>query len=160
MHGIITLQGVEYPVDSVELHLPEIDETRMMYLSVSTKTGANMSFNLWDVEIALLENIDDLDGKRIHLHPDGESYEDDTLGADIIGAMTDANYWFTSDGGYVYGDILIDFKRIKGQIYRVTAEISLADSDEDPEDLSPEDFSYHASLDFMVTVDEKNPMYV
>jgi hypothetical protein len=160
MEGIVTLQDIGYPIDSVELHLPTVDDTRMMYLSVSTETGASMSFNLWDIELALLENIDELDGKRIHLYPNGESYEDDTLGADIIGAMTDANYWFTNGNSYVYGEILMDFKRIRGQTYRITAAITLADSAEDPEDLSPEDFSYHAELDCLVAVDEKNPMYV
>lgn len=158
MQNTITLNGKSYPTENVELHLPVVDETRLLYMAVESETEAG-GFGLWEIELALLDDIDDLDCKRIHVRPDGETYDDDTLGTDIIGAdmFTDLNYWSAGDDGYCYGDILVDFKRIEGRTYHVHVECALTDSDEDPEDLSPEDFQHTGSADFIVTVDEENP---
>ena len=83
-----------------------------------------------------------------------------TLGTDIVGAesLTDLNYWSSSDGGYCYGDIQVNFQRIKDRTYRVQVQMTLTESDEDPEDLSPQDYNVIGSADFIVTVDEDNPM--
>ena len=160
MVDMIKLRGKSYPITKMDLHLPEVSDVRMMYMRVDT--GADIGgFALWDIELALLNNIEELDGKRIHIMPDGETYEDDTLGTDIIGAMTDANYWSANSmeyEDYFYGDILVDFRRIEGRIYRVHVEMTLTESEEEPEDLSPEDYNISATADFTVTVDEINPM--
>ena len=158
MQGTVTLLCENYPISRTKLHLPLVDDMRMMYMMVETDTEAG-GFALWEIELALLENIYDLDGKRIHVKPDGQTYDDDTLGTDIIGAdnFTDLNYWSTEEDGYCYGDILVDFTRLEGRKYKVHVEISLTESDEDPEDLSPEDYNINGSADFIVTVDEENP---
>ena len=160
MQNTMILQGLESPISEIELHLPRVDNVHMLYLRVSS--GSTLGgFALWDIELSLLDNIEDLDGRRIHIMPDGETYEDDTLGTDIIGAMTDANYWSTYPHGetdYVYGDILVDFKRIEGKTYQVHVEMTLADPDEDPDELSPDEFNMTGSADFVVTIDEINPM--
>ena len=158
MENSLILNGKRYAVSRVELHLPPDEDIRMMYMSVETETEAGF-FALWNYELALLEDINDLDGKRIHVKPNGETYDDDTLGTDIIGAdnSTDVNYWSTKDTPYCYGDILVDFRRIKDRTYRVHVEIALTDSDEDPEDLSPEDYNIAGNAEFTVEVDEKDP---
>ena len=104
MQNTITLNGKSYPTENVELHLPVVDETRLLYMAVESETEAG-GFGLWEIELALLDNIEDMDGKRIHVRPDGETYDDDSLGTDIIGAdmFTDLNYWSASDDGYCYG---------------------------------------------------------
>ena len=161
MNSTVTLHGASYPVTEAELHLPVVDDMRLIYMMVTSDSVAG-GFALWEIELALLEKIDDLDGKRIHVRPNGETYDDDTLGTDIIGSdsFTDLNYWNTHGQaipGYCYGDILVDFKRIEGRTYRVRAEMTLTESDEDPEDLSSEDYNVTGSADFVVTVDEQNP---
>jgi len=162
MHGSVTLEDTTSAIMNAELHLPVVDEIRMMYMSVGTDPIAG-GFRLREIELALLEDIDQLDGKRIHVRPNGETYDDDTLGTDIIGAdiLTDSNCWCT-DGldyeTYSFGDILVDFHRIEGRTYRVHVEMTLTDSEEDRADLAPEDFRFTGSADFTVTVDEQDPM--
>ena len=158
--NILILDRTTRLIDKLQLHIPAAGGARVMYLLADSDSDIG-GFALWDIELACLENLDDLYGKRIHIKPNGEAYPDDTLGTDILGAMTDGNYWSTRSDhldDYSYGDILVDFKRIKGRQYHVHVELTLTDSDEDPEDLSPEDFDVHASADFTVTVDEENPM--
>jgi len=130
----------------------------MLYLGVVTDSEAG-DFGLWEVELALLRDIHDLDGHRIHVRPSGECYEDDTLGTDMIGAYntSDLNYWAAKDRSYVYGDVLVEFSRIQGRIYRVHFQCTLSDSDEDPQALSPEDYWARGTADFTVEVDEDNP---
>jgi hypothetical protein len=162
MEGKVVLNGDEYPISRVVLHIPQVDDFRKMYLLLETGTEAG-GFALWDIELSLLENIENLHDKQIHLKPNGETYEDDTLGTDIIGAMTDGNYWSTNSDQYddfVFGDILIQFQNVENQKYRIHVEMALTESDEDPEDLSPEDYNISASADFEVTIDERNPMEI
>jgi hypothetical protein len=156
--GTVTLNQQEYPVSEVELHLPLDAGVRMMYLGVVTDSEAG-GFGLWDVELAMLEDIDGLDGGRIHVKPDGECYDDDTLGTDMVGAYetSDLNYWGAKGKSYCYGEILVDFKRIEGRKYTVHFECTLTDSENDSDDLLPEDYQYKGSADFTVEVDEKDP---
>ena len=159
MKNSMQVLGKNYDIAKTDIHLPVMDEVRMMYMSVLTASGTE-GFGLCEIELALLEDIDELDGRRMHIRPNGETYDDDTLGTDIIGAdmLTDLNCWHTFDGSYSYGDILVDFKRIEGRTYRVHVEMTLTESEEEPEDLSPEDYNILATADFTVTVDEINPM--
>lgn len=159
MRDTVVLAGREYPITNVKLHLPVQGDSAMMYLRVDTDAQGG-SFALWDIELACLEDIDKLDGQRIHVRPGGETYDDDTLGTDILGAdsFTDMNFWYTDGDGYSYGDILIDFKRIEGRTYRVHCEFTLTESEQDLDELLPEDFSVTATADFTVIVDQENPM--
>ena len=154
----MTIDGVNYEINNVELHLPVDDDVRFLYMLACTDSETE-GFGLWEIELALLGNIDDLDGKRIHIKPNGENYDDDTLGTDIIGAdmITDLNYLNTPDACYSYGDIMVDFKRIEYRTYQIHIEMTLTESEEDPEDLSPEDYNITGSADFLVNVDENNP---
>jgi len=160
LQNTMTLKGSESPIVEIELHLPRVDDVHMLYLRVSSGSSLG-GFALWDIELSLLDNIEDLDGRRIHVMPNSETYEDDTLGTDIIGAMTDANYWSTCPHGqtdYIYGDILVDFKQVEGRTYQVHIEMTLADSDDDPDELSPDEFNIIGGADFVVSIDEENPM--
>ena len=145
-----------YSITKAELHLPVIDDARMFYMGVYAKNGG---FHLWEFEVTGLEKVDDLDGKRLHVHSNGEAFDDDSLGTDIIGAFdtTDLNYVSVQDSAYCYGEIHVDFARIDGLTYRCHVELKLTESDEDPEDLTPEDCNIECTADFTVLVDEKNP---
>lgn len=136
--------------------LPIIGDLRMLYLRVVGETNRAC---LWDVELPLLESLEDLDGQRIHVRPDGECYDDDTLGTDMVGAYStsDLNFWDSTEDSLLYGDIRVDFNQIEGRTFRVRIEMTLSDSEDDPEDLPPEAFDHVGKADFVVTVDEKNP---
>ena len=159
MDNILTINNKSYRITEPELHFLATDDTWLMYLGVGLGPGKGC-LGLWEIELVLLDSIDKLDGKRIHLHPDGESYDDDTLGTDIIGAyaMSDLNYLLVEGEAYIYGEILVDFKRIQGMTYHCHIEFTLTDSDEDEEDMSPEDYNIFATADFTVTADEKDPL--
>ena len=131
----------------------------MMYLGVSAEQPDRLGFGLWEVELVCVEAVDDLDGKHIHAKADGESYDDDTAGADMLGAYStsDLNYLSLRGQTYLFGDVLVDFKKVEGRQYQVHIELSLTDSDEEPEDLQQEAFNHHLIADFAVEVDEKNP---
>ena len=152
------LNAQTYSIEEVELRLPLIDDVRLLFLSVTSATEAG-GFGLWEVEVRELDGVDELDGKRIHIKPNGECYDDDTLGSDMIGACetSELNYWRAYRQSYIYGDILVDFMHVEGRKYRVHFECTLTDSDKDPEDLTPDDYSARGSADFVVEVDEKNP---
>ena len=150
--------GLECEINKAELHLPMDAGGRMMYLGVSVEPE-RLGFGLWEVELVCVEAIDDLDGKRIHAKADGESYDDDTAGADMLGAYStsDLNYLSYQGNTFCYGDILVDFKKIQGRKYQIHIELALTDSDEDPEDLPPEAYNHQLTADYTVEVDEKNP---
>ena len=154
----VILNGVSYAISECELHFPLDAGSRMMYLGVCTDSDIG-GFGLWEVEVPLLKSLDELDGQRIHVKPDGECYDDDTMGADMIGAYatSDLNYWGGANQSWCYGEILVDFKCLEGRKYRVYFECTLTDSDDDPEDLTPADYKYRGSADFTVEVDENNP---
>lgn len=154
--SVLTVNNMKYAVTEAELHLPSEEGLRMMYMSV--RCGPNTGFALWEYELALLANIEDLHAKRIHVTHTGEAYADDTLGTDIVGAhlYTDANVCCVEGDVYVYGDILVDFKRVEGRKYRCHAELALSDLDQYPADLSPEDFKFAAIADITVIADEKH----
>jgi hypothetical protein len=154
----VELDGKTYAISEVELHIVLDDGTSMMYMAVAAKGKAG-GFGLWEVELPQLKSIDGLDGKRIHVRPDGECYDDDTLGTDMVGAYaaTDLNYWGSKNGPLVYGDILVDFTRIEGRTFRVKIKMTLADAQDHPADLPPEAFSHSGCADFVVTLDENNP---
>jgi len=162
MKNVLKIHDIEYSIEKAELHLPLVDDIRIMYMMI--QCGSNEGgFAIWEIELGLLEKIDDLDGKRIHVKPNGETYDDDTLGTDIIGAdiLTDLNYWQgPGDEDYCYGDIKVDFERINGSTYRVRVECSLTDSDDNPDELPSEAFKIIGKAEFTVTVDEKNPMEI
>ena len=159
MKNILKIHDIEYSIEEAELHLPLVDDILLMYIMVQCESKEG-GFAIWEIELALLEKFDDLDGKRIHVKPNGETYDDDTLGTDIIGAdtLTDLNYWQgPGDKDYCYGDIKVDFERITGSTYRVRVECSLTDSDEDPVALPSEAFDVIGKAEFTVIIDQKNP---
>lgn len=147
-----------YPIEKAELHLVPYDNSFMMYLGVSTDGEAG-GFGLWEVELPLLKSIEELGSQRIHVKPDGECYDDDTLGTDMVGAYatSDLNYWGGQNESYVYGEITVDFKRIEGWTFQIHIELTLTDSNKDTEDLPPEAFNHRGSADFIVTADDKDP---
>ena len=157
MENIVCLNNVKYPIESSELHIVKCDNIFRMYLGVANKKIGGFGF--WEVELKSLKLIDELDGKRIHVKPNGELYNDDTLGTNMLGAYEDSdlNYWGGDAGFYYYGEILIDFKRLQDLTYRVHIELTLTDSDEEPEDLKPEDFNIKAHAGLEVVLDEKLP---
>jgi hypothetical protein len=152
------LNGEELTIVNKEMHLPLRDEIRVLYLAVSTDNIAG-GFRLWGIELPLLKSLDDLDRQAIHFRGDGETFDDDTLGTDIIGSDEAINTWCTNGKDYEafqFGEMKVDFHRLKGRQYRVTVECTLSDSDEDPQDLLPEDYWASGSAEFTVEVDEKN----
>ncbi len=160
MDNTVTLNGETYPTTFLELHLPEIRDVRHMFLKVFYEQGC---FLIWGMELSLLKSIEDLDGQRIHLKPDGSAYEDDTLASDIFVAYdtSGANYW-TDDtdeegGCYAYGDILIDFKCTEGRHFHVHVEMTLTEHDDC---LDEDNMTYpnKGIADFIVEADEKNPV--
>ena len=163
MENTLTLEWQTVPLKDFELHLPKVYNQRMLYLMVDS--GCELGgFALWEISLDLLDDINALDGKRIHVKHDGECFEDDTLGTDIIGAdgITDLNYWNTyyhkEYDNFAFGDIQVDFKLIENNKYSVHIEMTLTDNLEDgPEDLEPEDFGFRGSADFIVDIDEDDP---
>jgi hypothetical protein len=158
MKGTLSIAGDVYAVVKAELHLPVLDYRRYMYLSVWGERGnEGAGFDLWNVELALLESFDELDGKRIHVRPDGESYEDDTLGCDIIGMDDERSFWQTTGRQvYAYGDIRIHFQRLDGDQYRCHVDCTLAEVGPNEERRTRE-FPITGSADFAVTADEIDP---
>jgi len=157
----VILDGVVHPIREVELHIPLEAGARVLYMGVVAE-GAVGAFGLWGVELTMLQNIEDLSGQRIHLQPNGESFDDDTLGADILGAYasSDLNYWSTSSTSFVYGEIMVDFTQVNGRVFHVHLELSLADSSDNPADLPAEAFAHRGSADFTVAIDEENPLEI
>jgi hypothetical protein len=155
----IVFDGMECPIQEAELHFPIMDGIRMMYMAVESSLPEAGSFRIWGIELALLDDLDDLNGKRIHIMPNGEAFDDDTLGTDIIGVQTftDQHYWDTAERPLQYGEIMMEFHRIRGQLCRIHGEITLTESDEDAADLPPEAFDHFAVVDFEVLLDKKKP---
>ena len=160
MQSMIELGGKVKAVEKAELHLPLLETQRYMYLSVDAESELG-GFFLWEIPLPLLSSLDNLDGQRIHIKPNGESFDDDTLGADIIAAYhsTDMNYWhgYPDEEDYSYGEILIDFQRIEGMKYHVCINMTLTDSEEVPADLPPEAFNVIGKAEFDVTIDQNDP---
>jgi len=157
---MVVLNEEQYPTTFLELHLPEMQGSRYMFLKVFYETGC---FLIWGMELPLLESVDQLDGQRIHLKPDGSGFDDDTLGSDIFAAynLSGANYW-TDDtdeegGCYAYGEIKIDFKMIEKCQCHLNVEMTLSENDDC---LDEDDMTYpnKATADFIVEVDQKNPL--
>ena len=163
MENTLTLEWQTVPLKDFELHLPKVYDQRILYLMVDSNSELG-GFALWEITLDLLDDIDSLDGKRIHLKHDGECYDDDTLGTDIIGSndITDLNYWNThyheEYDNFAYGDILVDFKLIENEKYYVHIEMTLTDNLEDgPEYLELEDYGFRGGADFVVNIDEEDP---
>ena len=157
-NGYIYIEEQQYLVSSTEMHVvPEDEEGYTLYFTVESAAG-KCGFCLWGIDLPLLESIKALDGRRLHLRHDGESYDDDDLGSDILGAYdnSDLNYWH-GETDYGYGDIQIDFTRIEDKTYRVQIALTLTDSDEHPLELSSEDFTFRGGAVVNVTVDDKLP---
>lgn len=152
---MLSIFGKTYPVIDAELHLPRVDEARWLYMGAYVEPDDGL--RLWDIELASLQDLDDLDGKRIHVRPNGETYDDDTMGTDIVGMYdtTDMNGWKVGNEIYLYGDIQIDFERIEGRQFRCRFECTLTDKDEEPKNLPPEDFNIVGIADFIVVADER-----
>jgi hypothetical protein len=161
MRGQIVVHGQSYPILSAELHLPVIEDIRYIYLTVAGgPLGEDDGFGLGDVELALLDSLDDLDGKSIHLTREGESFADDTLGTDIIGMGETSGWlcgWMVDGECYAYGEMRFDFERISEARYRCRVHCALRE--EDPNTAMPtgEDV-LEASADFTVEVDEIDPL--
>ena len=157
MIGTMNVNSESYPVLKAELHLPLIRGAR--YLDMLIIGPGCCSFGLSYVELSFLDNLDDLDGKRIHIHADGESFEDDTLGTDIVGAddFTDGNLWQYPSVVYFYGEIQIDFKKVQDRIYHCVLCCQLTANDQmEPCEL-PSDAFVQGTAEFDVKVDEENP---
>ena len=157
-------------VEEVKLHIPEDQGHYFLFLSVSWD-GGNKGFGLWNIELARLKDINGLHLGRIHIQPGGETYDDDTLGSDIVRAceVTDLNYWNDYPSAYDFGEILVDFERIEGNSYRVNLSMTLGQDEEEfkserelenYESLEIDDparYPHTAKATFTVTVDERHP---
>ena len=156
----MVIDGRVFEIAEAELHVVVEDDSATLYLGASNTMHGG--FGLWEVHLTEVTDLHDLDGAKLHANPNGDSYDDDTLGSDMVGSdlLTDLNYWSTgqdADEIYLYGEIEVDFKRIEGNQYHCHVSCTLTDSDEDPEDLTPEDYNISASADFDVTADTDWP---
>jgi len=155
MDNTILLNGISADIRSAELHLPACDGFRRMYLLVTAEPRTE--FALWDVDLLLLADINDLDGKRIHVRGDGETFEDDTLGTDIL-PLNDGTGWYSTQGDYLFSELQMDFKRLEGCTYRCKVQCLLTDADEEAEKPGWGLGGIPAYAEFVVDVDEANPM--
>ncbi|MBN1553682.1 MAG: hypothetical protein JXA11_02970 [Phycisphaerae bacterium] len=157
MIGTMNVNGEKYPVINAELHFPLIRGAR--YLDILVIGPGCCSFGLSYVELSLLDNLDDLDGKRIHIHADGESFGDDTLGTNIIGAdgFTDGNVWQYPKTVYFYGEIQMDFQKVEDRIYHCKLFCQLTSDDQMEISQLPLDAFVKGTAEFDVEVDEENP---
>ncbi len=118
----IIVLGKAYPVLAAELHLPLVDGRRCLFLSVAGgPRGQEDGVTLGHVEFALLDSLDALDGKRLHLSREGESFPDDTLGGDAIGIGEDMGWsssWTVNGDAHVLGEIQLDFSQVRSERYR------------------------------------------
>ena len=147
--GILHLDGVVYTVSKAELHVPQHEDMRLLYLLVVVDRGGG--FALWGPELGRLGGVDQLHGQRIHLRWRDGPLADDTLGTDIAGieATSDLNYWHAPNGGLAFREIQIDFKQVTG--WRFKCRVSLL--------LIAEGRSlHHASGEFVAVVDEESPL--
>lgn len=159
MIGTLIIHGQEYPIAEVELLLPFDGETRWMYLTVGGE-DPNVGFGMWEVEFALLRELDDLDGKRMHVRPDYSTYDDDTLGTDITGmySTTDINYLKSGEQAFSFGEVQLDFERIRGKEFRCRFEATLTDNDDgELDELPASAFWAKASAEFVVSIQERRP---
>lgn len=157
MWGTLTIGGKTYPVLRAELHVPVTEDGRYMHLFVRGGPRRDMEgFALYDVGLPLLKSVDDLDGQRIHVRPDRDTYEDDSLGTDII-SMTELNYWQADGRNYAYGEIQVDFARIRERQYRCRFWCTLVGSENADHERTPGASVQVGAADFVVTADERDP---
>lgn len=151
MLGEMTVLGRIHAITEAELHVPAVYETRLLYLCVAAEPSGG--FGIWEVDLTRLRDLDELNGKRLHIRWTGEAFEDDTLGTDNTGVddVTDLNYLQVEGRGYGYREVQVDFTRIQGRHYRVEAHLVLMTDGEKPAD----DFT--ATAEFTVDADEHDP---
>lgn len=158
MLGTLTIGRRSYEVAKAELHVPVKEECRILYLSAwGIKGGKEGGLVIYGAELALLNSPADLDGARIHVRPDGETYEDDTLGTDIIGWNEEESTAREDEELYNYGDICIDFESIGGNEYRCRVKCDLALIGP-PTDGPSTSYPVKATAEFLAIADEVDPL--
>ena len=159
MENYLNLDGKQYPVEEVIFNLDVSEEGSVLYFGAGSEIGG---FGLWGIELSELTSQDCLDCRRIHVGPAGKNYEDDTLGTNIIDAfdMSDLNYWHSEDDDVddlIYGEIQVDFKLLDKEHYSIKIEICMTESDEDPEDLTLEDYNHILVVNLAAKLQIGNP---
>lgn len=161
MLGTLELLGRTHPVAKAELHLPTMDDSCWLNLLVAAEPDE--SFAVCGVELQLVRNMDELDGKRLHVRWPFEALADDSVGADPVGAEceSDLNYWHSDDGNYIFVEVRIDFHRLAGSEFRCEVYFRLAGVDVELQESEPvpEELTFEARGSFTVTADEIDPYH-
>lgn len=156
MIGQVAVRGRAGRAIRAGVHIPADGESRWIYIEVEAEPEVWFAF--WGAELTLLEELDQLDGARIHVKMSGESYEDDTLGTDTIGMteVSDLNYIRVGDECLGYDDVLIDFKRVTGREYHCVVKLLHRDQ-LDQSGSVDEELGTTCTAEFTATIDEKCP---
>lgn len=156
MTNTLTILGRAFPIREARLHLPIVDEERLLFLEAhGGPDGEDVVFALDEFSIPNVASIADLDGIRIHTRGDGEIFADDTSGADMYG-MSDLSCWQVGNEGYEYWEIQIDFHKLHDWTYRCVARCVLTSGD--PDSAPPADMTVIGMADFEVQADELHPL--
>jgi len=175
MADTLTINGVTIPVVEAELHLPLIRGTRLMYLRIKGyKESRVIELTLGEIELPLLASVDGLDRQRVHVRMNGEAYDDDTLGSDIIAMLNnDSTEWTCNMEGVGDGELRMDFRRIEGRRYRCVMEFEWVyfeyEDDDDGNEIDCDRAGYEEPVlceterasgraEFSTMIDEVNPL--
>ena len=154
--GQMIVRGETFDIDTVRLYLPEDEQGRLMYLWIGTSRDSG--FAVWGALLQLADKPADLHGKRLHVRLNGYTYDDDTLGTDVIGIedTTDLNYVRAGDEAYAYDEIQIDFERVSENEFRCRLRGTLTTEEDDEASDDPVgSIPWHA--EFLATPKEIHP---
>ncbi len=120
MPGELIFGGERFALTKTELYLPAVEEGEWRYLYIGV-SGPQAGFGIWGAVLQAVERVEDLDGRRLHVHFGCyETYPDDTLGSDIVSIddTTDLNYLTIEEHNYGFGEVQVDFERVDGHEFR------------------------------------------
>jgi len=135
-HGSMNVDGTEYPITDTNGRLVEESGGEYaLYLAVGFGPGPNPDeegIGIKGLHIAPAAPVD-LDGKRLH-RTDDSVCPDDTLGTVFEDLADLANVLFDAEPFY-FEDLLIDFARVTGDLYRCSLGSTMMTITEEDEEV-------------------------